>query len=127
MAEAPGVEARESERGLVMSRAVSRGEGPDSEGKREAQEEASSVSCGLVTSRCSSEVRAVSEGSDSTSASGHAPGVARSEPAAASANDSASARLAAPEHLIDAVVALLDAGEPDRARLLAHAWVNSRP
>ncbi|MEY4511267.1 MAG: hypothetical protein RLZZ450_3389 [Pseudomonadota bacterium] len=126
--EAPGVEARESECGSVMSRDVSCGEGRDSRGKREVGETASSVSCGLVESRCSSEVRATAEGSESTIESGHAPVVAGPErPAAAvSANDSASARLAALEHLVDAVVALLDADEPDRARVLAHAWRNSR-
>jgi hypothetical protein len=35
--------------------------------------------------------------------------------------------LAALEHLVDVVVVLLDAGELDRARLLAHAWRDSRP
>jgi hypothetical protein len=80
-------------------------------------------------SRCSSEVRAISEGSESTSESGHAPAVARSKPpaGAVSTNGSAGARLAALEHLVDAVVVLLDPGELDRARLLAHAWKDSRP
>lgn len=43
-----------------------------------------------------------------------------------SANDVASARLVALEHLVDAVVALLDAGELDRAKALARAWRNTR-
>jgi hypothetical protein len=69
------------------------------------------------------------EGSESTSESGPVPAVARSGPGAAvaSAGDPACARLAALEHLVDAVVVLLDAGEPDRARALAHAWRHSRP
>ena len=126
--EAPGVEGRESECGLVTSCDVSCGEEPNLREKREGGEEASSVSCGLVEARCSSEVRATSEGSESTSESGHAPAVAGPErPAAAlSANESASARLAALEHLVDAVVVLLDAGELDRARLLTHAWRDGR-
>jgi hypothetical protein len=123
--EAPGVEAGGGECGLVMSRDVSSREGPESREKRGAEGEASSVSCGLVESRCSSEVRAASEGSDSTSEPRQAP----PEPPAVplSANAPASARLAALEHLVDVVVALLDAGEPDRARSLAVAWKDSRP
>jgi hypothetical protein len=55
--------------------------------------------------------------------------VARTAPGAAvaSANESAFARLAALEHQLDAVTELLDAGELGRARLLAHAWRDSRP
>jgi hypothetical protein len=126
--EARGVEARESECGLVTFRDVSCREGRDLREKGEGGEVASSVSCGLVESRCSSEVRATAEGSESTSESSHAPTVARPEPqaAAVSANESASARLAALEHLVDAVVVLLDAGEFDRAKALTHAWRNTR-
>lgn len=128
MVEAPGVEVGGATFGLVMARHVSCGEGPDPREKREEAETVSSVLCGFVESRCSSEVMAATEGFEPTGESGHPPAVARSEPpAAVSANESASTRLAALEHLVDAIVVLLDAGDLDRARLLAHAWKEGRP
>jgi len=55
-----------------------------------------------------------------------ASAVARFEPAAAAAGDNARARLAALEHLVDALVVLIDAGEFDRAKVSAHACRTTR-
>jgi hypothetical protein len=128
MVEAPGVEARESVCGLVTSRDVSCREGPGSREEQGGGAEASSVSRGFVKSRCSSEVRAGSKGAESTSETGHASALERSAPpaAAAGANDLAIGRLAALEHLVDAVATLLDTGEFERAKALAHAWTRTR-
>lgn len=51
----------------------------------------------------------------------------RERPADLSIVESTAARLAALEHLLDAVTVLLDAGERERASTLAHAWRISRP
>ena len=78
------------------------------------------VSCGLVEAWCSSEVSGPPDGLETTVET------TREQPAAPAGSESAVARLAALEHLLDAVTALLDAGESARAKMLAHAWRVSR-
>jgi hypothetical protein len=116
MVEAPGVEGGGSTRDLALFGEVRSGEGLDLRQKPEGGSTVSGVSCGLVEAPCSSEVSGPSEGLETT----------REQPTASVGSESAAARLAALEHLLDAVVALLDAGESGRATRLAHAWRDSR-
>lgn len=105
---------------MVRSRDVSSGEGPNLREKKEGGEAASSVLCDLMEARCSSEV------SDSNEGLGAAEATSHELPAESAPLGQVAARLAALEHLLDAVAALLDAGESSRAKTLAHAWRASR-
>jgi hypothetical protein len=121
MVEAPGVEGRGMTCDFVMSHEASCEKAADSPEKPEGGSAVSAVSCGLAEAGCSTEVSGPSEGLETTLNSTR-------ERAAASSmgSESAAARLAALEHLLDAVTTLLDAGESGPAMALARAWRDSR-
>jgi hypothetical protein len=120
MVETPGVEGRGTTGEIVASREVSCEKGADSRGNLEGESTVSAVSCGLVEAWCSSEVSGPSERLETTVET------TREQSTASVGSESAEARLAALEHLLDAITTLLDAGESGRAKMLAHAWRDGR-
>jgi hypothetical protein len=120
MVEAPGVEGHGTTYDFVASREVSCEKVADAREKLEGGSTVSAVSRGLVEAGRSSEVSGPSEGLENTAE------ISGAQPTASVETESAAARLAALEHLLDAVTASLDAGESGRARTLARAWKDSR-
>lgn len=109
----------------MPSRDVSLGEHANSQRKHEEAETPTAVSVGLVEVRCSGEVNEAEKGAKEAETAVEDDGygtTSGTQLIAIGHYKAVHARLLALEHVLAAIAGLLDVGDLDRARALAHAW-----